>query len=135
MDKFQAKQIIKAAKTGDLTAVKKLVSKDGELIHALDRDGSNPLHCAAWKGHHEIVEYLIDSGTDVNAENENSHWGTTALHAASHGNRKKVAEALVAKGANINYRSPLNQLTALGHTKVHNAKSVTRFLIEHGAGE
>ena len=135
MREEEAKRIIKAAKSGDFREVKELVERDKELISARDRDGSLPLHCAAWKGHHEIVEYLIDEGTDVDAENENSHWGTTALHAAAHGKQKKVAEVLIGKGAKINYRSPLNNFTALGHTKIHGAKAVAKILLEHGAVE
>lgn len=135
METTKAKLLIKSAKRGDFATVKDLVSEDRNLIHARDRDGSLPMHCAAWKGHYEIVAFLIGAGTDVDAENENSHWGTTALHAASHGNQKKVDEVLIEKGADLNYRSPLNNLTPLGHTRVHNAKAVARILVDRGAVE
>lgn len=129
------KQIIKAAKTGDLQAVTDLLTADPQLVTALDRDGSTPLHCAAWKGHALVATLLLDSGADMNAHNENSHWGTTALHAASHGNNKAVVELLIQRGAEVNLRSPLNNLTALGHSRVHNAKPVAKVLLEHGAEE
>ena len=88
------KQIIKAAKSGEAETVKVLLREDPDLIHVEDRDGSTPLHCAAWKGHVEIVALLLDAGAEIDAHNNNGHWGTTALHAASHGSRKAVAELL-----------------------------------------
>lgn len=71
----------------------------------------------------------------MDEENDNSHWGTTALCAAAHANHDEVAELLIASGANINHRNSLNNLTPFGHTKVHNAKRVARLLLEHGATE
>ena len=97
MDTTKARLLIKFSKGGDFATVKDLVSEDGNLILARDRDDSLPMHCAAWKGLHEIVAFLLDAGTDVGAENGNSHWGTTALHAASHGNQENVAEVLIEK--------------------------------------
>lgn len=129
------KEIIKAAKSGDAASIKSLLQEDPNLIHATDRDGSTPLHCASWKGHTEIVCMLRDAGSDIDAHNENGHWGTTPLHAAAHGKRKAVAECLINRGAAVNIRSPLNQLTALGHTKVHKATAVADILLQHGAEE
>lgn len=129
------KQIIKAAKSGEVQTVKALLQKDPDLIHVADRDGSTPLHCAAWKGHVEIVELLLSAGAEIDVHSNNAHWGTTALHAASHGKRTAVAKLLIQRGAEINLRSPLNHSTALGHTKMHNATAVAKVLLQHGAEE
>ena len=128
-------KIIKAAKSGEVQSIKALLEKDPDLIHATDRDGSTPLHCAAWKGHIEIVELLLDASAEIDAHNNNTHWGTTPLHAASHGKRTAVAKLLIQRGAAINLRSPLNNSTALGHTKMHNATAVAKVLLQHGAEE
>jgi Ankyrin repeats (3 copies) len=80
------KQIIKAAKAGDVSTVKALLAADASLVEARDSDGSTPLHCATWKGHQNVVVVLLDAGADVNAVNQNGHWGTTPLHAAAHAN-------------------------------------------------
>ena len=45
------KEIIKAAKSGDLASIRMLLELDATLIGARDKDGSTPLHCAVWKGH------------------------------------------------------------------------------------
>ena len=128
----EEKAVLKAAKAGDLKGVKALVAKEKSLLKTRDtKDGSTLLHCAAWKGHLEIVAFLLDAGLAVDAENENGHWGTTALCAAAHADNKEVAELLIARGAKVDFRSPLNKLTPLGHTKVHGAKGVAKLLAEH----
>ena len=55
------KLILKAAKSGDVKAVKMLLATDPTLIDARDSDGSTPLHCATWKGHHNVVAALLEA--------------------------------------------------------------------------
>jgi ankyrin repeat protein len=64
------RDIIKAAKKGDVGIVKELLASDAELVHARDSDGSTPLHCAVWKGHQAIVVCLLAAGANVNAQNK-----------------------------------------------------------------
>ena len=132
MSSTDDKAIIKAAKSGDIKTLRALLKKDDALFQARDRDGSTPLHCASWKGHVEIVEFLLDAGADINDHNENGHWGTTPLHAAAHGNQRKVAELLIAQGANLNAKNPDGK-TPLAETAVHNAKAVAKLLLAAGA--
>lgn len=51
---------------------------------------------AAHRGHAEVVELLLKSGTDINAQVE--HWGT-ALHVAASRGNVKVIELLLRAGA------------------------------------
>ena len=127
-----AKAIIKAAKSGDIDTIRTLLRKNGSLIEVRDRDGSTPLHCAAWKGHAEVVELLLDAGADIDDHNENGHWGMSPLHAAAHGNQRKVAEVLLARGASLNAKNQ-NGETPLAQTEVHNAKAVAKLLRDAGA--
>ena len=102
MNDTEVKAIIKAAKRGDTESVMQLVAADRDLLEARDLDGWNaPLHCASWKGYAETVRALLDAGADINDQNQNSHWGTTPLHAAAHGNQRAVAELLVTRGADL----------------------------------
>lgn len=121
------KEIIRAAKNGDLAKVKGLVATDAELIHALDTDGSTPLHCATWKGHLETVAFLLTAGANVNAQNSNDHWGTTPLHAAAHANQAAIAKLLIEHGADLNAKD-LNGKTPMHHTSFHKAKAVAKLL-------
>jgi ankyrin repeat protein len=59
--------------------VKRLLKLDKSLIDATDKDGSTPLHCAAWKGHAEVVYPMLDSGANINAKSQNEHYGDTPL--------------------------------------------------------
>jgi ankyrin repeat protein len=127
-----AKEIIRAAKKGDMAMVGRLLKADPSLLHARDKDGSTPLHCAAWNGQVDVVRLLLERGADASIENQNTHWGGTPLHAAAHGNRRAVAELLVARGADVNFRS-LNGRTPLEETAIHKATAVAKLLRESGA--
>ena len=126
------KEMIKAAKKGDIEKARMLLSQDETLIDARDKDGSTALHCATWKGLQSMVEFLLSQGADVNARNQNDHWGTTALHAAAHANQPAIAELLIEAGADVNALD-LNGKTPLHHTTFHKAKAAARVLGEHRA--
>src|SRR5215510_2943584 len=132
MDASLGREMIRAAKKGDTATVRKLLERDESLVGARDKDGSTPLHCAAWNGHADVATILLDAGADINDHNQNGHWGTIPLHAAAHGDRKQVAELLIARGADLRAKN-LNGRTPLGETAVHNAKAVAKILREHGA--
>lgn len=126
------KEFIKAAKVGDLARVRVLLESDTSLLGVRDADGSTALHCATWKGHRELVVYLLGAGCDVNAHNHNEHWGTTALHAAAHANQAAIAQQLIEAGADVN-AVDVQGRTPLDHTKFHKAKAAAKVLTEHGA--
>ncbi len=125
-----SKDIIKAAKHGNVAAIKALLTADPKLIDARDKDGSTPLHCATWKGCHEAAAFLIEAGADVNAVNQNDHWGTTPLHAAAHANQAAIAEMLLAKGADLNAQD-MNGKTPMFHTTFHKATAAAKVLERH----
>lgn len=122
-----AKLIIKAAKSGDVIALKSLLATDPSLLEARDSDGSTPLHCATWKGHQHIVAALLEAGADVNAVNQNGHWGTTPLHAAAHANQAGIAKLLLDHGADMKAKD-MEGRTPMFHTTFHKAKAVAKLL-------
>jgi ankyrin repeat protein len=124
------KDFIRAAKSGDTAKVMELLNSDPTLLGVLDTDGSTALHCAAWKGHFEIVRALLDAGASVHVHNKNDHWGTTPLHAAAHANQPAIAELLIQNGADIN-ATDLEGRTPLAHTTFHNARAVAKVLERH----
>ena len=126
------KEIIKAAKAGSLERVKALIGEDRTLIQVRDSNGSTALHCAVWKGHQTIVAYLLSAGADVNAHNNNGHWGTTPLHAAAHANQATIAQMLIDHGADVNARD-LDGKTPLHHTTFHKANAAAKVLQNNGA--
>lgn len=128
------KELFKAVKVGDANKVKDLLQQDRSLTSARDPDKSTPLHWAAWKGHDQIVQILLDAGADVHAKNENGHWGDTPLHAAAHGNQAAAARALIAAGADVHAKDSFGQ-TPLAHTAIHKATAAAKALKEAGAAE
>ena len=127
------KEMIKAAKTGDVAKVRALVAGDSSLLNVLDSDGSTPLHCACWKGHSGVVEFLISAGANVNAENKNDHWGTTPLHAAAHANQTAIVKLLLAAGANVSAKDMAGR-TPLDHTEFHKAKAAAKVIQQQLGG-
>jgi len=125
-----SKDMIKAAKAGNVERVKELLKADPKLVGARDKDGSTPLHCGTWKGHLGVVSVLLDHGADVNAHNQNDHWGTTPLHAAAHANQAAIAELLIERGADVN-ATDMNDKTPLHHTTFHKAKATAKVIEKH----
>lgn len=126
-----AKELIKAAKTGNLARLRALLESDQSLLGVRDTDGSTALHCATWKGHLELVAFLLHAGADVHLHNRNEHWGTTPLHAAAHANQAAIAELLIEAGADVNARD-LDGKTPLHHTTFHKAHAAAKILVKYG---
>ncbi|MCG8339835.1 MAG: ankyrin repeat domain-containing protein [Cytophagales bacterium] len=43
--------------------------EQGAAVEATDKNGQTPLHWAAYKGHLQVVAYLIENGAKINAKN------------------------------------------------------------------
>lgn len=52
------------------------LQRDSKLISTRDPRGRSALHLAAWRGHYQCVEYLIEKGIDIEAVDDS---GATAL--------------------------------------------------------
>ncbi|XP_078397355.1 transient receptor potential cation channel subfamily A member 1b [Cetorhinus maximus] len=94
-----------ACMQGAVEAVKLMLSKykgENDILHLLDGIRQTPLHKAATYDYSELVEYLIEQGTDMNMIDCESR--TPLLWAASHGAWNTV-EILVTRGANINIKN------------------------------
>ena len=70
----------------------------GADIHAKDNNGWTPLHSASYKGHLEVVKYLISVGADIYAENI---FGWTPLYYASYKGHLEVVKYLKSVGATM----------------------------------
>lgn len=68
-----------AANNGNLNKVKRLISDNPDLVNERDLNDKTPLHFAAFAGHPDIVEFLIENKADVNAKDS---YNMTPLHAA-----------------------------------------------------
>jgi len=83
-------------------------------------NGSTPLIVAAEEGRYDVVEFLIESGANLNARNDLNY---TALHHAAFHGHKSIVELLLKNGADANIRdstgsTPLLLSISKGHRHV-----------------
>jgi len=117
-----------AAERGDLAAVQ-IELNNGGKVNAKDMDNWTPLHIAVRFKHQELVELLIASGANVNAQ---GGWQKAApLHWASSAGHMKIVELLIANGANVNAKAK-NGGTPLDWAKVEGKQQVADFIFKQG---
>lgn len=93
--------------------------ENGANIHA---DEDDALGWAAYKGHLDIVKYLLKNGLDIHAKDD------VALKSASEGGRIKVVKYLVNKGADIHANDDLAIRTALDYNQFHIVEYLKRII-------
>ncbi|KAJ3673386.1 hypothetical protein LUZ60_006760 [Juncus effusus] len=79
----------------DLSAVRRLLEEDKELVNARDYDSRTPLHVAALHGWVDVARCLIAHGADVNAQDR---WKNTPLADAEGAKKEEVVELLKNSG-------------------------------------
>jgi len=97
-----------AARNGDLPEMKRLLA-EGVVSDVNDSglNGSTPLHVAAAANHVHVMEWLIDSGADIDAQNLGRLW--TPLHYAAMSGWLEPTKLLLERGA-----SPIGKLKTQG---------------------
>ncbi|KAF6778441.1 hypothetical protein AHF37_02090 [Paragonimus kellicotti] len=121
--------VLEAAKRGNLAKLQRLITPAN--INCRDTQGRNsaPLHLAAGYNNVEVVEFLLESGADVNAKDKG---GLIPLHNASSYGHVDVAALL------IRYGTSVNAVDKWGYTPLHEAAQKGRtqlcsLLLAHGA--
>lgn len=121
--------LLDATKKGCLARVQKLCTPKN--INCRDHQGRNstPLHLAAGYNNFEVVEYLIEHGADVNAQDKG---GLIPLHNASSYGHVEIAAHLIKHGALVNATdrwafTPLHEAAQKGRTQL------CTLLLAHGA--
>jgi glutaminase len=79
-----------AASYGSIIEVQNLLAQ-GVSPNAANYDQRTSLHLAAAEGHYAVAEYLLKTGTKVNARDR---WGKTPLYDAEFGNHTKTASLI-----------------------------------------
>ena len=96
------------------------------LMHA---SGGTALMHASGRGYSDIVKLLIESGADVNIQDNR---GYTALMSASYKGHREVAKLLIESGADVNAQDN-DGVTVLMYASKAGLTEVVRLLIEKGA--
>ena len=125
-----------ACALGLVADVRRELRDDPGLVGQWSHDGWPPLHLAAFFGHRETAEALLDAGADVRAVARNSE-ANLAINAAAAGprtdRRPEVVRLLLARGSPVDGRG-----SPAGHTPLHEAAfngdlALVRLLIDSGA--
>ena len=108
----------------------------GANIHLQDKNGHTCLHCAAQKGHVEVVSKLLAVGAKENQDyvNARNHSGSTPLMITCSNGHVNVATYLVEHGANI-YLQNKNGYTCLHYAAKTGHVEVASKLLGLGAKE
>ena len=123
-------QLHHCAREGFTTSVKRLLSIRNINVYVKDdKDRSTPLHDAAYNGHVEIANLLLQNGAELNARRDN---GDTPLHDAADKGHVEITRLLLQNGAEVNSKSkwgntPLHDAAWNGHEKI------SRLLLQNGA--
>jgi len=107
-----------AAWGGEFAKVKEYVDKGVVKVNHRDSKNLTGLHCAAAKGHQDIVDYLISKGADVTLQDGN--YNTPLHYGAAQGN-EFIVKALVGKGAKVDVTNKK------GETPLYNAIKNIRY--------
>ncbi|MCC6695463.1 MAG: ankyrin repeat domain-containing protein [Candidatus Hydrogenedentes bacterium] len=144
---------------GDRPRLLDLLRNQPELMAKRSENGESPLLYAAYRGHRDLVEVLIEFGAepdifeaatlgdvtrvsrilkgDASQARALSGDGWTALHLAAHFDQREAALLLLDRGANVNASSSDTSL-APRNTPLHAACASSRYemalmLLENGA--
>jgi ankyrin repeat protein len=123
--------LFEACAAGSLKNVKSILGQDPTLLNAFSPDGFQPLGLAAFFGHNEIVQFLIDFGADTDTPS-NNNMSVTPLNSATAGSHLEIAHALLEHGANPNFPQ------ADGFVPLHAAaqngqREMVELLLKYGA--
>jgi ankyrin repeat protein len=126
----QSPDIFDALRKGDVAAAKALIEKSPPLVNARDGDAMTPLHYAAFGTDVDFVNFLIDKGAKVEAENASKK---TPLHIAAMNDRREVTAALLKRGAALEARDDYQRTALILCARERGQAATGRVLIEAGA--
>lgn len=112
---------------GDVVTVRKLLKSDNSLVCVRDAKNLTPMHVAASRGQHKVLQLLLDFGADVQGPSDKDQW--TPVVFASYRGHLAAVEVLVDNGAGLTEKDG-NPIHFAGQRK---HKDICRLLVEHGA--
>lgn len=113
--------------SGNIPLMELFLAHGGTVEHR-NSLGETALLLAAWKGQTEAVRWLLDHGAAVNRPN--GQW--TALHYGAFAGHQDVVDLLLARGGDINARSP-NGSSVLMMAVYDGHEAMAKHLLARGA--
>ena len=137
-------ELFKAVYSGDLSVAKKLVSQGADVNYAEEKTGITALHTAVVSENPELVEFLSDSGANMDAAdihgqsprdyaNKIELKKSQELLKAIYSEDMPLATKLLGEGANVNYAEEKTGITALHAAVASDNQDLVKLLISNGA--
>ena len=123
--------VFEASAVGEWLRVKTLVEQEPELVNACAPDGFQPLGLAAFFGHTDIAEYLLEKGAEVDSPSRNA-MRVMPLHSAIANRHAAIVRLLLDHDANVN-ATQADDFTPLHEAAQNGMLDVTQWLLERGA--
>ncbi|GAM22904.1 hypothetical protein SAMD00019534_060790 [Acytostelium subglobosum LB1] len=130
--------LVEAAKYGQLRECVAYVEKVrlqnpsadlSSVINNGDESGNSPLHWACYKGHYDIVKYLLSIGSNPNLPNHDE--GQTPLHWACIGGNPYIVKYMYNSGGDLTMQDARGY-NSLIHATQYNELKIVRYLLERG---
>ncbi len=127
--------LVQAAEQGKVGYVRWCVEIEKKNVNSKDTNfyGRTPLMYAAWKGHTDVVVYLLKAGANINARsNYVGCKGETALMLATLNDKVETVEALLNAGADLYARDEFGR-TAFDYAAYAGHKQTLDLIKKHRA--
>ena len=122
--------LYEACTVGSVEQARALIEKNPAQVNSTSPDGFPPVALAAYFGHPEIVELLIASGADVNAQATNA-MKVAAIHAAVSARDVRCVEILLRSGADPNLQQQQG-FTPMQAAVANGDQEIIQLLTSHG---
>ena len=123
--------VFEACTAGELSRVKAWIEQQPDLINSYAPDGFQPLGLAAFFGHADIVEFLLEKGAEINSPSRNA-MRVMPLHSAVANRRTGIVQLLLEHGADVN-AAQADDFTPLHEAAQNGMLVVTQWLLDRGA--
>lgn len=121
--------LLKAVRKGDISTAGRLIEDGTKLDSASDWRGWTPLTLAAYNGHGEMIELLLNKQAIVDSRGP---FGRTPLSLAAANGHKSVAQSLIWHGAAVDSRDVYGE-TPLVRAVESDDTPVAELLLDNGA--
>ncbi|MGC3940947.1 ankyrin repeat domain-containing protein [Roseobacter sp. EG26] len=122
--------IIECARLGLVDRARQLINGSEDIWSIRDSEGFSAIHVAVEHKQHDFVVFCLDAGCPVDQPTKGD---TTPLSLAAQQGDLKVMRLLMRRGAIVDRRSQVNQMTALGWASYLGQQHAVKLLIHHGA--
>ncbi|MBN1818944.1 MAG: ankyrin repeat domain-containing protein [Sedimentisphaerales bacterium] len=114
---------------GHAEIVKQLLDSDPNLLHVRNKYGDTALHEAIQNGREEVVNVLLEFGSDIGAVD---NFGNTPLHEAAVNNRPELIRLLLQKGADLQAKNNYGDTPLHEAARTHSNEAIS-ILLQKGA--